>query len=127
MQKYGVLDLIVDLVRGLHENMGTEVSMADESVWIQVPNGLRQGCVLAQALFLLYLNIVMLCWRTRCAGLEMILYKCGRKLVGERSWAPMSSLVTELCFADDAVITASTLGRTSLKPPWSYKLLLSVV
>ena len=47
--------------------------------------------------------------RARCAGLGVkLLYKCGGKLIGERTKAPMSSLVTELCFADDAVITAST-------------------
>ena len=32
----------------------------------------------------------------------------GGKLVGERIRAPKSSLLTELCFADDAVITEST-------------------
>ena len=54
-------------------------------------------------------NMVMMCWRARCAGLGVkILYKCSGKLVGERTRAPMSSLVTELCFADDAVVTAST-------------------
>ena len=37
-----------------------------------------------------------------------LLYTCGGKLVGERTRAPKSSLLTELCFADDAVITAST-------------------
>ena len=44
--------------------------------------------------------------------------KCGGKLAGERTRALKSSLLTELCFADDAVITAShVLGRTSLRPP----------
>ena len=109
LQKYGVPDVTVDLVRGLHEHMEAKVSVAGESAWIQVSNGLRQGCVLAPTLFLLYFNMVMLCWRARCAGLGVkLLYKCGGKLVGERTRAPMSSLVTELCFADDAVITAST-------------------
>ena len=39
-----------------------------------------------------------------------LLYKCSSKLVSERTnyKAPKSSLLTELCFVDDAVITAST-------------------
>ena len=109
LQKYGVPTVVVNLVRGLHENMEATVSVAGESAQIQVSNGLRQGCVLAPTLFLLYFNMVMMCWRARCAGLGVkLLYKCGGKLDGERTRAPMSSLVTELCFADDAVVTAST-------------------
>ena len=102
LQKYGIPDTIVDLVRGLHEHMEATVSVAGESAQIQVSNGLWQGCVLAPTLFLL-------CWRARCASLGVkLLYKCGRKLVGERTREPISSLFNELCFADDAVITAST-------------------
>ena len=83
--------------------------MAGESAWIQVSSVLRKGCVLVPTLFLLYFNMVMLCWRARLAGLGVkLLYKCGEKLVCEMTRAPMSSLVTELCFVDDAVITAST-------------------
>ena len=37
-----------------------------------------------------------------------LLYLCGGKLVVERNNPPRSSLVTEQCFADDAIITAST-------------------
>ena len=61
---YGA-DLIDDLARGLHENMEAKISMAGESAWIQVPNCLRQGCVLAPTLFLLYFNMAILCWRAR--------------------------------------------------------------
>ena len=83
--------------------------MAGESARIQVSNGLRQGCVLAPTLFLLYFNMVMQCWRDRCESLGVkLLYKCSGKLVGERTRAPKSSLLTELCFADYTVITAST-------------------
>ena len=35
-------------------------------------------------------------------------YKCGGKLVGERTRAPSTSWMTELSFADDAAIVAST-------------------
>ena len=50
--------VIIDLVRALHDNMVAEFFVADESAWIQVSNGLRQGCVLAPTLFLLYFNMV---------------------------------------------------------------------
>ena len=70
-----------------------------------------------------YFNMVIQCWRDICVasylGLGVkLLYKCGGNLVGERTRAPKSSLVIELCFAADAVLTASTIGKTSLKPPW---------
>ena len=85
------------------------VFLAAESARIQVSNGLRQGCVLAPTLFLLYFNMVMQCWRGRCESLGVkLFYKCSGKLVGERTRAPKSSLLTELCFADYTVITAST-------------------
>ena len=83
--------------------------MAGESAWIQVSNGLRQGCVVPM-LFLLYFNMVMLCWRVKCAGFRVkLMYKCGRSLlVRGLGRLAMSSLVVEMYFADDAVITAST-------------------
>ena len=39
-----------------------------------------------------------------------LLYKCNGKLVGERTRTPKLSLLTELCFADNAVITLQGLG-----------------
>ena len=47
--------------------------------------------------------------RDRCEGLGVkLLYKCIGKLIGERTRAPKSSLLTELYFANDVVITATT-------------------
>ena len=44
-----------------------------------------------------------------CEGLGVdLLYKRSGKVVGERTMAPKSSLLIELCFIDDVVITAST-------------------
>ena len=109
LQKYGLPYMTVDLVRGLNEHMEAIVSVAGESARTQVSNGLRQGCVLTPTCFLLYFDMVMLCWKAKCAGLGVkLLYKCGVKLVGEKTRAPISSLVTELCFANDAAVTAST-------------------
>ena len=59
LQKYGILGVVIDLLRALHDNMIAEVFVAGESAWIQVSSGLRQRCVLAPTLFLLYFNMVM--------------------------------------------------------------------
>ena len=70
---------------------------------IKVSNGLRQGRVLAPTLFF---NVIVWCWRQQCAQLGVkFLYKCGGKLVGERTRAPSTSWMTELSFADAAIVT----------------------
>ena len=46
---------------------------------------------------------------SRCAQLGVrFLYKCGGKLVGERTRAPSTSWMTELSFGDDVAVVAST-------------------
>ena len=108
--------------RSHHDNMEAEVSVTGELARIQISIGLRQGCVLAVTLFLLYFNMVMQCWRDRCEGLGMkLLYLCGGKLVVERNNPPRSSLVTEQCFADDAIITASTREEDITKATMELK------
>jgi len=53
--------------------------------------------------------MVIQCWHDRCQGLGIkLLYKCGGKLVGERTRTSLESWLTELCFADDAAIMAPT-------------------
>ena len=48
-------------------------------------------------------------WRSRCQpfGVE-VLYKCGGKLVDERTRRPSSMVVTECHFADDAAVVGET-------------------
>ena len=72
-------------------------------------NGLRQRCVLAPTLFILFFNLVLRCWCDRCQLLGIkLLYKCGGKLVGERTRVPLSSWLNEFCFADDAAVVVAT-------------------
>ena len=56
-----------------------------------------------------FFNVVIWCWHQQCAQFGVrFLYKCGGKLVGERTRAPSTYCMTELSFADDAAVVAST-------------------
>ena len=81
-------------------------------------NGLQQVCTIAPTLFNLYFNLVIDRWRKRSQpfGVE-VLYKCGGKLVGERTQRSSSMMLTELLFADDAAAVATSresIERTAL-------------
>ncbi len=82
----------------------------------EVKNGLRQGCTLAPTLFNIYFSAVVTSWRNHCmeAGID-VLFRHGRKLVGDRTAKSRLNLVrvSELQFADDVVLYAS--NRTCLE------------
>ncbi len=65
--------------------------------------------MLAPTLFNLYFNLVIGQWRERCIEFGVnILYKCGGKLVGERTRRPLTATVSELQFADDIATTGTS-------------------
>ena len=114
LEKCGVPPKLLRIVRSFHEGMHAEVrvdSSTTES--FEVRNGLRQGCTLAPTLFNIYISAVVASWRSKHeeAGVN-VLYKHGRKLVGDRT--AKSRLkevkVTETQFADDAALYATTHG-----------------
>ena len=110
LRKYGVPPTIVSLLRSLHERMKAEVTMdglvAPE---FEVCNGLRQGCVITPALFNLYLNLVISQWREKCRDFGVdILYKCGGKLIGERTRSPCCTKMSEFLFADGAAAVGTS-------------------
>ena len=110
LEKYGNPPLLVRLIQSLHDVMKVKVSVDGTTTpVIEVNSGLRQGCTIAPSLFNLYLNLVIEEWRRRCQpfGAE-VLYKCGGKLVGERTRRPSHVLVTELQFADDAAVVGDS-------------------
>ena len=91
LEKYGIPPLFVRLIQSLHDGMKVEVSVDGATTpVIEVNNGLRQGCTTAPSLFNLYFNLVIEQWRRRRQpfGTE-VLYKCGGKLVGERTRRPL--------------------------------------
>ncbi len=104
--KYGIPPRMVNIIMSLHEEMKAEVLVDGQTTpEIDVTNGLRQGCSIAPTLFNLYFNAVIMCWRDRCQSLGVdILYKCGGKLIGEKTRRPSADKVTELLFADDAAV-----------------------
>ena len=107
LKKYGFPSTLVSIIRSLHDGTTAEVTVGGSTTpEIQVTNGLRQGCTIAPTLFNLF---VIGQWRKRCQpfGVE-ILYKCGGKLVGERTRRPLTTTATELQFADDAAFVGSS-------------------
>jgi len=60
--KYGVPVKLVNLIKSFHEDMQAGISVGDSVAQVVVSNGLRQGCVLAPTLFVLFFNIVIWCW-----------------------------------------------------------------
>jgi len=69
LAKYGVSDVMISLIKSLHDNMHAGVSLDGNLATIEASNGLRQGCVLAPTLFILFFNVVIWCWRQHCAQL----------------------------------------------------------
>ena len=110
LEKYSIPPVMVKLIQSLHEGMKAEVHVnGNITPEIEVRNGLRQGCTIAPTLFNLYFNLVVSCWRERCQSCGVnILYKCGGKLVGERTTRPSTLRVTELQFADDAAAVGTS-------------------
>lgn len=102
--KYGVPQSMLNVIRSLHDGMSAEVTVDGQvAPEFEVCNGLRQGCVIAPTLFNLYFALVMEQWRVKCSEFGVdVFYKCGGKLVGERTRRPFHIKVTELLFADDA-------------------------
>ena len=83
----------------------------------EVRNGLRQGCTLVPTLFNIYISVVAANWQIESPEVGVaVLYKHGRKLVGNRTAkARLSKVkVTETQFADDAALYTPSRYRFEL-------------
>ena len=109
LQKYGVPDIMIELIRSLHDGMSATVTVGGgRSEPFSVRNGLHQGCTIAPTLFILYFGLVIDRWLDWCqaAGVE-VQFKLGGRLVGERTKRPSSFVLSECLFADDAALVCS--------------------
>ena len=60
LQKYGVPDVTIDLIRSLHYGMSATVTVGRErSEPFMVQNGLHQGCTIAPTLYIMYSELVI--------------------------------------------------------------------
>ena len=108
LDRLGVPPRLLLVVKSLHEGMIARIRVSGTLTdSISVSNGLRQGCTLAPTLFNIYFSAVVSHWCSQSSvpGVE-ILYRLGRKLVGDRTAKSRlnSVSVTESQFADDAAL-----------------------
>ena len=111
-EKCGVPPRMLKIVKSFYEGMHAEVRVGSQITEnFEVRNGLRQECTLASTLFNIYISAVVANWRDRYEEVGMnVLYKHGRKLVGDRSvkFRLKEVKVTETQFADDAALYATS-------------------
>ena len=108
LMKCGVPTRMLGIIQSFHQDMNAEVRVGSAmSESLEVKNGLRQGCTLAPTLFNMYFSAMVACWRNECveAGVD-VLFKHGRKLVGDRTAKSRLEVVrvTESQFADDVAL-----------------------
>ena len=87
LETCGVPPRMLSIVRSFHEGMHAEVKVGSTiTESFEVRNGLRQGCTLAPTLFNIYFSAMVANWHSEYAGAGVsVLYKHGRKLVGDRT------------------------------------------
>ena len=112
LEKYGVPEKMLNVVKSFHEGMHAEIRVGSTVTdRFEVRNGLRQGCTLAPTLFNIYFSAMVADWcnRSSCVGVS-VLYKHGRKLVGDRTakFRLSEMRVTESQFADDVALYATS-------------------
>ena len=110
--KCGVPPTMLSIIRSYHEGMQAGVRVGSSvNDGFEVWNGLRQGCMMAPTLLNIYFNAMMGRWHIQSveAGVP-ILYKHGRKLVGDRTakFRLLKAQVTESQFADNLTLYAVT-------------------
>ena len=75
LEKLGVPDLVIAIIRSFHQGMKAMVRISGELLAeeIDVENGLRQGCTMAPVLFNLYACLVVERWSPRVSGVDGVM------------------------------------------------------
>ena len=112
LEKYGVPEKMLNVVKSFHEGMHAEVRVGlTVTDRFETWNGLRQGCTLASTLFNIYFSAMVADWLNRSSGAGVsVLYKHGRKLVGYcTAKSRLSEMrITESQFVDDVALYATS-------------------
>ena len=112
LEKYGVPAKMLNVLKSFHEGMHAEVRVGlTVTDRFEVRNGLWQGCTLEPTLFNIYFSATVADWHNRSSGTGVsVLYKHGRKLVGDcTAKSRLSEMrVTESKFADDVALYATS-------------------
>ena len=113
LEKLGIPDCIIDIIRSFHEGMKAQIRVGGETLEeISVENGLRQGCTMAPVLFNLYACLVVERWSARVEEEEgagtYLKYKLDHQLFRRSTRNAEGCRLNECQFADDAAQLATT-------------------
>ena len=113
LQRLGVPDILIDIVKSFHEEMEAKIRLDQELLeQIEVNNGLRQGCTLAPTLFNLYACAVQEIWWNKINNIQgvgaYILYKLDKQLFRRYTKGAKEKYITESQFADDVALLTVT-------------------
>ena len=113
LEKLGVPDCTINIIRSFHEGMCAKVHTGGESVQeIPVKNDLRQGCTIAPVLFNLYARLIAERWSARVKDDEgmgtYLRYKLDHQPFRQSTRNAEECHLNECQFADNAALLATT-------------------
>lgn len=113
LQKLGVPEVVVNLIRSFHTDMKAKIRLDGELLEeISVENGLRQGCCMAPVLFNLYTTLLIEHWREGLDGTDgvgvVVKHKYDKKLFRRYTRNAAEIKLTDCLFADDGALLASS-------------------